>query len=225
MREIAVALGSETGPLCRLLMKIDLHVHAMERSSCAVSGEEEMIQAAIGRGLDGLAFADHHRLVSPRRVAEWCNRYAPFRVFNGIEITVSGEDVLVLGLYDPALETRVWTYPELHGFVRQRGGFVALAHPFRFRDTIAVDIGTYRPDGIEIRSTNIRAEGETRIRALAERLDLPLLCNSDAHRAEDVGAYYNVLPRVPRDDQDLVSVLRDGHHQWCGEMQEGTRSS
>lgn len=197
-------------------MKIDLHVHAMERSSCAVSGEEEVIRAAISRGLDGLAFTDHHRLVLPWRIAELRKRYAPFRVFNGIEISVSGEDMLVLGLHDPVLETQVWTtYPELHGFVRQRGGFIALAHPFRFHDTITVDVETYRPDGIEIRSTNIKAEHEVRIRALAERLDLPLLCNSDAHRAEDVGAYYNVLPRAPRDDRDLISVLKAGGHQ-CG---------
>lgn len=189
---------------------IDLHVHAMERSYCAVSGEEEMIRTAIRRGLGGLAFTDHHRLVPPRRIAELCKSYAPFRVFGGIEINVSGEDMLVLGLHDLALETQVWTYPKLHSFVRQRGGFIALAHPFRFHDTINVDVETYRPDGIEIRSMNIKTEHEVRIRALAERLDLPLLCNSDAHRAEDVGVYYNVLPHAPRDEQDLVSVLKAG---------------
>jgi predicted metal-dependent phosphoesterase TrpH len=199
-------------------MKIDLHVHAMERSHCAVSGEEKMIQAAIRRGLDGLVFTDHHCLVPPRRMAELRSKYTPFRVFNGIEISVAGEDVLVLGLYDLVLETQRWTYPKLHGFVRQHGGFIVLAHPFRFHDTITVDIETYRPDGIEVRSKNIKSEHEARIRALAERLDLLPLCNSDAHRAKDVGIYYNVLPCAPREDQDLVSVLRNGDHRCNGEI-------
>jgi len=190
-------------------MKIDLHVHATERSYCAVSGEEEVIQAAISRGLDGLAFTDHNRLVPPQRIVELCQKYAPFRVFSGIEINASGEDILVLGLDDPALETRSWSYRELYHFVRQHCGFIVLAHPFRFHNAIGVDIETYRPDGIEVRSTNIRTRHIARIRALAKRLDLPLLCNSDAHRARDVGAYYNILSRTPRDDSDLVSILMD----------------
>ncbi|MCP4536160.1 MAG: PHP domain-containing protein [Chloroflexi bacterium] len=196
---------------------IDLHVHAMERSSCAVSGEEDMIQAAIRRGLGSLVFTDHDHLVSPQRIAELRKKYAPFRVFGGIEIKVSGEDILVLGVHDLTLEVRIWTYPELYGFVQQRGGFIALAHPFRFHNTINVDIETYRPDGIEIRSTNIRPKHQARIRALAERLGLPLLCNSDAHREKDVGAYYNVLPHAPRDEQDLIYMLKAGKHQ-CGSM-------
>ena len=60
-----------------------------------------------------------------------------------------------------------------------------------------MDVETYRPDGIEIRSTNIKTEHQIRIRALAEQLAPPLLCNSDAHRAKDAGVYYNVLPHTP----------------------------
>jgi histidinol phosphatase-like PHP family hydrolase len=67
-------------------MKTDLHVHAKERSACGQSSEEEMIQAALACGLDGLAFTDHHRLVSPARLEELNRAYASFRVFCGIEI-------------------------------------------------------------------------------------------------------------------------------------------
>jgi predicted metal-dependent phosphoesterase TrpH len=191
-------------------MKVDLHVHAKERSSCARDGEEEMIRAAVCHGLDGLAFTDHWRLIPFPRVQELSASYAPFCVFGGIEIRIAGEDLLVLGLYDALLETRKWTYPELHAFVRQQGGFLVLAHPFRYRDTINVDVEQYRPHAIELCSTNIRAEDEGRIRALAERLDLRLLGNSDAHRAKDVGLYYNVLPRTVRDDRELIAVLKNG---------------
>jgi histidinol phosphatase-like PHP family hydrolase len=198
-------------------MKIDLHVHAKERSPCSIAGEEAMIQAAIERGLDGLAFTDHHHLVPPQRIAELCTKYAPFSVFNGVEISTSeGEDLLVLGLYDLLLETHPWTSPELHTFVRQRGGFLLLAHPFRFRPWINLDLESHPPDGIEIHSTNIDSKNEDRIRALAKRLGLPLLCNSDAHLTADIGTYYNVLPRAPRDGRDLVRILKtNGHRCEC----------
>lgn len=197
-------------------MKIDLHVHAKERSACSVAGEEELIKAAIACGLDGLAFTDHHRLVELERLADLNRKYAAFRVFGGIEITVSeGEDLLVLGVHDPALETRGWGYRELFAFVRERDGFLALAHPFRFYDTIRIDVEQYPPDAVEIRSMNTSACNEQRIRALLERLNLRPLCNSDAHRADHVGAYYNQLERAPRDEKDLFEILRTGAYT-CG---------
>ena len=87
---------------------------------------------------------------------------------------------------------------------------MALAHPFRYRDTINVEVEKHPPDAIELVSKNIRAGDEARIRTLAERLDVRLLCNSDAHRAKDVGAFYNVLPRMALDDKGLVTVLMNG---------------
>jgi len=197
-------------------VKVDLHVHAKERSFCATAGEEEMIRAAIQRGLDGLAFTDHGRLIPPQRVAELREKYAPFRVFTGIEIGVEGEDLLVLGLHDPLLETRPWTYPELYTFVRQRGGFLALAHPFRFHEAIAVDIEEYPPDAVEVGSVNMKGRWNGRIRALAERLGLGRLCNSDGHGTDDLGIYYNVLSGAPQNDEELVSVLRAGNYRCNG---------
>lgn len=201
-------------------MKIDLHVHARERSGCATSGEEEMIQAAIAYGLDGLAFTDHQRLVPAERLAELNRKYAPFRVFGGIELSVTeGEDVLVLGVHDPALEAQRWTYPALFRFARERDGLLILAHPFRFHETIRIDVEQYPPDAIEIHSANTDDCDEPQIRAIAERLHLHLLCNSDAHNTERVGIYYNALGRVPRNERELLAVLRAGQYT-CGWMEE-----
>lgn len=201
-------------------MKIDLHVHARERSSCGRSGEEEMIQAAIAYGLDGLVFTDHQRLVPAERLIELNHKYAPFRVFGGIELSLTeGEDVLVLGVHDPALETQRWAYPALFRFVRERDGLIVLAHPFRFHEMIRIDIEQYPPDAIEIHSANIDNCNAPRIRAIAERLHLHLLCNSDAHDTQRVGIYYNELARVPRDERDLLAILKAGQYT-CGRMEE-----
>lgn len=188
-------------------MKIDLHVHAKERSACAVVGEEAQIQAAIASGLDAIAFTDHHRLVPAERLLQLNQRYAPFKIFSGIEITADEEDWLVLGLSDPVLERLDWHYPDLAVFVRRLGGFIALAHPFRYADFIQVNINSLPPDGIEVRSVNTRGEREGEIRKIAARLHLAALQNSDAHTVTPIGRYYNELPDILDGNAGLVASL------------------
>lgn len=188
-------------------MKIDLHVHAKERSACAVVGEESQIQAAIVAGLDAIAFTDHHRLVPADRLLQLNQRYAPFRIYSGIEITADAEDWLVLGLSDPVLERWDWSYPDLASFVRRLGGFIALAHPFRYTETIQVNLDSLPPDGIEVRSVNTRGEREGEIRKIAERLHLAALQNSDAHSVTPIGRFYNELPDFSDGNAGLVASL------------------
>jgi predicted metal-dependent phosphoesterase TrpH len=188
-------------------VKIDLHVHAQERSDCATTNEESQIQAALHAGLGGLAFTDHQRLVEPGRLAELNKKYAPFRIFNGIEIPADGEHWIVLGMYDSLLERPGWHYPELREFVRWRGGFIALAHPFRNSTEIRADFDQFPPDGVELRSYNTPVHYEAEILALAEQHNLALLQNTDAHFAGQVGQFYNDLPGLVEDDRALVKML------------------
>jgi len=108
-------------------MKIDLHVHSSERSGCGKSSDEEQIEAAIKAGLDAMAFTDHSKLIPLARQAELNNKYAPFHIFRGIEVTVNKEDFVILGVGDAELEGTAWTYPDLHSFVRRRKGYIVVA--------------------------------------------------------------------------------------------------
>ena len=192
-------------------MKIDLHVHTIERSACAHASEDEQIEAAIDCGLDALVFTDHARLVPRKRVEELNQIYAPFRIFGGIEITVrEREDVLVLGVHDAVLESKIWTYSELHTFVRDRGGWIALAHPFRYHPEIAIDVARYLPDALESCSTNIIPLNRPRIRAVARQLGIHVVCNSDAHTSQSLGVGHNLFKEEPVDEEDLVQLLRTG---------------
>jgi histidinol phosphatase-like PHP family hydrolase len=192
------------------MTKIDLHVHSSERSTCAKSGEEEQIRAAIACGLDALVFTDHARFVPPMNLDFLNRKYAPFRIFSGIEITVQErEDVLVLGNHDPILEGP-WTYPDLHAFVRRYGGWLAIAHPFRYRATIDVDMERYPPDALEVCSMNVPREERDHIREIAVRLGIQTICNSDSHIFHTIGVAYNDLHKTPADEAELVQLLRNG---------------
>ncbi len=189
-------------------MKIDLHVHAQERSGCAKVGEEHQINAAQRAGLDGLAFTDHNRLVPAGRLAELNQKYAPFRVYTGIEVDADQEHWVVLGVNDTLLEKAGWQYPELRDFVRWRGGFIALAHPFRTGPNIHVDLDRYPPDGIELKSFNTPEKFEGEIKTIAARLGLALLQNTDSHFGGQIGAFYNEVHTTPQTDKELVDTLR-----------------
>jgi|WetSurMetagenome_2_1015567.scaffolds.fasta_scaffold412324_2 predicted metal-dependent phosphoesterase TrpH len=192
-------------------MKLDLHVHSKEYSSCAVESAETQIRAAIDSGLDGIAFTNHHTFVPIAKLAEWNETYAPFRIYGGIEITViEGEDFLVFGIDAPELQSREWEYRKLHALVRKGGGYIALAHPFRYRHTIDAPVEEFPPDAIELRSLNTPAKAEFKIRRLAKRLGAKLLCDSDAHSPEKIGSFYNLTLHSLPEEKDLAAFLRAG---------------
>lgn len=203
-------------------MKIDLHVHARERSGCSIAAERDLIERARADGLDALVFTDHGRLVPPTRLAELNRDYAPFRIFSGIEIhTAEEEDVLVLGLQDSRLESMAWSYADLHQFVRAHGGFIILAHPFRYREQIQVDTHRFPPDAIEARSLNIAPHNESRIRRVAEDVGSAVVFSSDAHAVDGVGAFYVCLDSYAMTDLALVAMLRARTFVCCSRQGPG----
>jgi hypothetical protein len=138
------------------------------------------------------------------------DRYAPFRVFGGIELDVESEHILVFGIQDTRLERERWDWPRLHTFVREREGALVLAHPYRFHDGLAVDIERYRPDAVEINSSNMMVLDRSEAQALVTRLNLPTVTNSDAHHTASVGLFWNILDRPAHSDAELAERLREG---------------
>ena len=198
------------GRSVEIQMKIDLHVHTSERSACGRSSEDEQVRAAVDAGLDAIVFADHEEFAPLESLVELNAKYAPFRVFGGVEIDVDGEHLLVLGINDARLVSAEWSYGDFHAFCRDRGGFVALAHPFRYSPAINVDIERYPPDAMEAYSTNTPPEAAERIIDVAARLGIPTLSNSDAHSTESIGRHYNVLNGRPRGEDEVIDALKQG---------------
>ncbi|ERJ13411.1 PHP domain-containing protein [Haloplasma contractile] len=194
-------------------MKIDLHLHCKERSGCSIATEIEQIEAAIGYGLDGIVITDHDKLVPKEHLKELNDKYAPFKVFGGVEVTTvpNGDHVLVIGVTDDALETEEWTYERLYKFVKTHNGFIALCHPYRYGNTVNIDIATFVPDAIEIHSTNIGVDDTPRIETLAKRLGCKLIANSDSHHTKDTGIYHNIIPGYPDHLDELTRILLEAN--------------
>jgi PHP family Zn ribbon phosphoesterase len=88
-----------------------------------------------------------------------------------------------------------------------------MAHPFRYRANIELDIEQYIPDAIEARSPNTPADKEEHIREIAAGLGVPVLFNSDAHTTERIGTYYIQLENSPADEEELIASLKSGRYQ------------
>jgi predicted metal-dependent phosphoesterase TrpH len=191
-------------------MKVDLHVHTKERSQCASASTLEQIQTAIAAGLDVIALTDHGQLAPAEEISRLNTEYAPFRILDGIEIAVGGEDIVVLGLRDPSLVTEKWDYPRLHGFVRAQGGVLVLAHPFRYRPNITIPIQEFAPDAIEVCSGSTPRHAVEQIEAVAQSLGIPVISNSDAHVTEALGRHYNVLDKEARNAREVLDLIKAG---------------
>ena len=190
------------------IFKIDLHVHSSERSPCGRATEEAQIRAAIAAKLDAIVFTDHWQYVSPDQLQQLNEKYAPFIIFGGIEVVADDEDFIVIGVHDKMLNQPGFSYADLYALVRKHAGFIALVHPFRYRNEIKANIERYKPDAIEVRSTNTPPSAEQRIRELAARLGIPTLCNSDAHNTDAFGKYHNTLEQIPADERELIGLLK-----------------
>lgn len=195
-------------------MNIDLHVHSKPHSRCCSTTAGEMVRTAKYIGLDALVFTNHHRYMEPEEISALNREFSPFRVYNGIEVTVEeDEDFIVIGLTEAQLGPVEWKslkYMQLYDIVRRFGGFIAMAHPYRYSEEIASGIGTRKPDGMEIHSTNIVKCDHENVRLLAERTGCLQLCNSDAHVLYELGVYYNEIPSLPDDEAGLARLLRSG---------------
>lgn len=89
--------------------KLDLHVHT-PASSCFADRRvtpDQIIQAAIARGLDGLAVTDHNSGGWIDRVKD-AARGRPLTIFPGVELTCTGgkEGIHIIALFDPQCGTR-----------------------------------------------------------------------------------------------------------------------
>ena len=193
-------------------MKIDLHTHTIQRSYCSALDEEVLIRCAIQEGLDGLAITDHGRLVPKKKLEELNEKFHPFRVFTGVEVTLvsdSYQDYIIIGIHKPVMASD-WTYDILLKYVRDNGGYIFWAHPFRYLGFMPPELLADPPDAVEIHSTNIRTELTPRIKKVAAQMGCRTIGASDAHNIKDVGYSYIDLEKNVTSDAELVAELKKG---------------
>jgi len=191
-------------------LKIDLHTHCQEHSECSSHPAKSIVEAAIKQGLHAIAFTNHDSYMEPALLGSLRSSYPALKIYNCVEISLGVEHFLYIGPYDPHLVHWRFGYERLWREIRDKGGFLILAHPFRFSSKVDAPIEEFPPDGVELHSTNTGRDDEEAILELAEKIGAKTFQNSDGHAPEHVGIYRNLLeiPALPPDEASLAKALR-----------------
>jgi len=200
----------------------ETHLHTAGVSKCAVSRGSEYIAGYKEKGYTGIIVTDHFyngNCALPRNLPwdEWVNRFCRgyeeakkegdrqgLDVFFGWEETFDGcDDYLVYGLGKDWLlkhpQARNWTRGEQYYAVKEAGGCVVQAHPFRQRYYIPrVILSAGCVDAVEAANGGHEDVSNDALACrYAKKLGKPMTAGTDMHdvsevaRSELFGVYVN----------------------------------
>jgi predicted metal-dependent phosphoesterase TrpH len=198
----------------------ETHLHTAYSSACANSTGAEYIHLYKEMGYSGIIVTDHFyngNTAIPRSLPwkEWVNEFCRgyedvwnegerigFSVFFGWEETFDNcDDYLIYGLDKAWLmehpEARNWTRGNQYRTVKEAGGCVVQAHPFRQHSHIRrVILSTGCVDAVEAANAgNSDQSYDALAMRYAQKLGLPVTAGSDMHDARQIcnGWVYGVF--------------------------------
>ena len=186
----------------------DLHIHS-SRSYDSVSSVKRILRQAVRRKLSAIAVTDHESIEGGKR-ARALNDHPDLTVIVGTEIKTEIGDVIGLFLEEP-IQSRLAA--DVIREIKAQGGLVMLPHPFSY-GVKEYDEGLIKElDLIEIRNSRNRVEQVDKVLHYAERYQLAMVGNSDAHFVSEIGSTHTVAPcptLSPGSPEALKALLRSG---------------
>ncbi|MDM7940383.1 MAG: PHP domain-containing protein [Methanothrix sp.] len=191
-------------------MKFDLHIHS--NYSDGRASVVEIINAAVRRGLDGIALTDHDNM----RGIPAARRYIKEQKLElilvpGVEVTTSEGHLLILGVEEPP--KRKLSPEETIEAAHALGGIADVPHPYHpFRNAIGriPDV-----DAVEVyNSKHLFGLANGRAWVEARRRHMPMVAGSDSHFAETVGLG---VTEIDAEDVDgVLDAIRAGRTRILG---------
>ena len=212
----------------------ETHLHTAGVSKCASSSGAEYIAPYIDSGYSGMIVTDHFfngnsDLSRKLPWKEWVNRFCRgfeiakeegerrgFGVFFGWEETFDGfDDYLVYGLDKNWLlehpEVRSWTRGEQYRSVKDAGGCVVQAHPFRMRHYIQrIVLSTGCVDAVEVANGGNEEFSDSLAYRYAKKIGKPMTAGTDIHDASLIvgGEIFGVyLEKKLNSIEDYVKII------------------
>lgn len=216
-----------------MLKRYETHLHTAEGSKCGKFSAAEMTRACKSLGYDGMFVTDHfyHGNTAIDRSLPWeewvrqfCLGYyhaketgdqIGLNVLFGWEYSWNGCDFLTYGLSPAWLaahpETVSLTPIEYLGLIREAGGCIVHAHPFREACYVeCIKLLPDKVDAVEIYNTgNAQPAFNARARWYAEQFHLPQTAGSDTHFTNAFGGGV-LLEQDLADAADYRTVVREG---------------
>lgn len=215
------------------MFRTETHLHTAEGSACASASGREQALHYKEMGYDTIFVTDHFingNTKADRALPweDWVEAYClgferakeqgekiGLNVLFGIEYGWGGADFLAYGidkqwlLENPVCaKLPVWEFCQM---VRENGGMVVQAHPFRQAEYLkAIRLLPEYVDGVETKNCgNRRPEFDRRAKWYAEQFGLPETAGSDCHHVFSKN-YTGILTETEiKTAQDYINVLKN----------------
>ncbi len=190
-------------------MLIDLHVHT--RFSDGKMSVEEVVRAALSRGLGGIAVTDHDCLEGGKALTRYVKKHGiGIIAIPGIEVSTKYAHILVYGVSElPKSESILELIDKIH----DDNGIAIFAHPFGKFFLFKYPLVDFKEalekiDAIECINGRVPWRSNLRAFELARFLGKPCIGGSDAHIPEEVGVAYTEVYDEVLSVVDFIEVLR-----------------
>ncbi|MDY6853623.1 MAG: PHP domain-containing protein [Thermodesulfobacteriota bacterium] len=163
-------------------LKLDLHTHCYEATMyTSVKSVENIINTVKAKGLDGIAVTEHLDADYGYKVKQIVEKY-----FNSKVLIIPGQEINTELVHVQVVEL----------YLSDRATFRFVVHPYHVSDFHRyVAANAHKLHGVEINNFQHKWEmnqiNREEIQAIADKHELMLLTNSDAHSLDNIGRYYN----------------------------------
>lgn len=217
------------------------HMHTSEGSACAASDGASMVRAHKEAGYSGVFVTDHffngntsvpRDLPWKEKVELFCKGYENAKaegdkigvqVFFGFEYCVEAADFLVYNLDKEWLlaheDIDKWEPRKAFKAIREDGGFIIHAHPFRERDYINhIHLFPRDVDGVEALNAGNGGDGlmDERARIYAMMYELPITSGSDSHFALGLAGFGVECEEKIETPLDYLKYIKEGSLKLLG---------
>ena len=209
--------------------KYETHTHTSEVSVCSILPAAELVHYFKGLGYTGIFVTDHFLVQEtpemktrswPERIDFFCHGYEAAKqegekvgldVFFGWEYAYGWAHFLTYGLDKQWLlahpDLPDWEVLDYFDRVREAGGFVVHAHPFRERVDL-VQLAPRHTDAVEVFNAGRPDDANRYARDYANSFGLFKTAGSDVHSTARKKLYGMRFSRRLKDEQDFIAAVR-----------------
>lgn len=194
--------------MLKSFMKCDLHIHTFYSYDCN-SSPQEMIDAALEKGINCLAITDHGETAGVKEAMEY-SADKSILIIPGIEIKTKEGDILGLNIKESIPDGL--SAKETVRRIKERGGMVIMPHPFgwiySFKGNLKEIVQDI--DGIEVLNASIFGPGNKKALDFAKKYNLPYTAGSDAHSPAFVGKVFLEIVGENLSIEEVLENIKEG---------------
>ena len=193
-------------------LTIDLHMHTLKGASDSSLHPDSLADQARAVGLTAVAITEHDRLWDRHALAHYRDAQSSLLIHTGMEVSTELGHILAFGL--PGYPKRMHRIADLRDYASEVGGFLAVAHPFRYwfdpgyftrRGLAPVEmvpeVLARQPvfqyvDAVEVLNGGCSERENLMALAVANLLGKPGTAGSDCHSEQGIGTCCTVFERT-----------------------------